>query len=92
MMAGEQPDHMSIIAEVARIGEQVRGVVKQLDAQDAVLEKLKTAHNIRIGKGLIGKLIFTAIPGGLGAFVVKAFEWWGSNGHNIPPPMTPGSH
>lgn len=81
-MAGDQPDHTAIIAEVARLGEQVRGVVKHLEAQDSVLEMLKTAHNVQVGKSLTIKLLGGTLLGGLGAGAVKLIEWLTS--HNIP--------
>lgn len=90
-MSTNPPDHSAIIAAVASLGAKFDGFKEEsnrrLDKQDRDLEVLMAAHNVAVGKGIISKLLFATIPGGLGAAIVKLVDW----AQNGPPPM-PGSH
>ena len=81
-MTIEHPDHAEIIAKVAVLDERTAHIERYLERIDRTVEELKSAHNIQLGKGVVAKLLFATIPGGLGAGIVKLVDWL----HSGPPP------
>jgi hypothetical protein len=71
----EPPDLSALIAKVAALDERTAHIERYLERIDRTVEELKTAHHIQVGKGVVAKLLFATIPGGLGAAIVKLVDW-----------------
>lgn len=82
-MSAEHAGFSDVIAKVAALDERTAHIERTLERIDRTVDELKTAHNIQIGRGIVAKLLFATIPGGLGAAIVKLVDWL----HVGPPPQ-----